>query len=76
MNMKRMIAGIILTLPLAIAVLPTQQASAESVIVNPHFHTQASKPTFIARGRRVLVRGHWERTRHGRPWVPAHYEYR
>jgi len=76
MNIKRIVVGVILALPLAIAALPTQQASASEVIVNPHFQSLGAKPTFIARGRREFVRGHWEHTRHGRRWVSGHYEYR
>ncbi len=76
LNLKRMIFGAIVTLPLTIATLPTQQASASEVMINPHFQSLSAKPTFIARGRRVWVRGHWERTHHGRRWVPPHYEYR
>jgi len=75
-SMKRMIAGAILALPFAVAALPTQQASASEIIANPHFHTQTSRPTLVARRHRVWVPGHWERTRHGRRWVAGHYEYR
>ncbi|GAX45047.1 hypothetical protein NIES4075_60670 [Tolypothrix sp. NIES-4075] len=74
--MKRIIAGAIIALPLAIASIPTS-ASALEVIVNPRLHASQGRPEFIARGRhRVYIRGHWEQTRRGRRWVPAHYEYR
>ena len=75
--MKRIIAGVIVALPLAIASIPTS-ASALKVIVNPRVHTSQGRPVFVARGRqrRVLIPGHWQRTRQGRRWVPAQYEYR
>ncbi len=72
--MKRIIAGIIVALPLAIASIPT---SALEVIVNPRLHTSQGRPEFVTRGRhRVYIRGHWEQTRRGRRWVPAHYKYK
>ena len=74
--MKRIIVGVILALPFAITALSTQQASAESVIVNPHFHTQASRPTLIASAHRVRIAGHWQGMGRHRRWIPAHYEYR
>lgn len=74
--MKRMIIGAILTIPLTIATLSTQQASASEANVNPQVQSLASKPTLIAFRRRVYVRGHWEHTRHSRRWVPGHYVYR
>ncbi|MBD2606175.1 hypothetical protein H6G81_16985 [Scytonema hofmannii FACHB-248] len=76
--MKRIIAGIIVALPLAIASIPTS-ASALEVIVNPRVHASQGRPVYVARGRqqrRVYIPGHWERTRQGRRWVRAHYEYR
>jgi len=76
MNLKRMIFGAIATLPLTIATLPTQQASALQVSVNPHFHTQASKPTLIALRHRVKIAGHWQGTGRHRKWIATHYEYR
>ena len=76
MNIKRIVVGVILALPLAIAALPTQQASAESVIVNPHFHTQASRPTLIAVRHRVRIAGHWQGSGRYRKWISTHYEYR
>ncbi len=74
--MKRIIASVILALPFAITALSTQQASAESVIVNPHFHTQASRPTLIASAHRVKIAGHWQGSGRYRKWIPTHYEYR
>lgn len=75
--MKRIIIGAILTtLPLTMTTLSTEQASASEVNVNPHVQSLTSKPTLIAYRRRVYVRGHWERTRFGRRWVPGHYVYR
>ncbi|KOP25124.1 hypothetical protein AMR41_17065 [Hapalosiphon sp. MRB220] len=74
--MKRIIAGALLALPLAVLALPTQQASAlEIKLGDSHNHRREE----ISRARakhRVYVPAHWERTNRGRRWVPAHYEYR
>jgi hypothetical protein len=61
---KRIIAGIIVALPLAIASIPTS-ASALEVIVNPRVHASQGRPVFVARRHRVYIRGHWEQTRRG-----------
>jgi len=76
MNLKRIVLGAIVTLPLTIATLSTQQASALQVIVNPQAHAQASRPTLIALKHRVRIAGHWQGTGRNRKWIPAHYEYR
>ncbi len=74
--MKRMIAGAILALPFMMAGLPTQQASASEVVINPLFNLQTSSPILVARRRRVWVPGHWNRSSHRQVWVAGHYEYR
>ncbi|MCW5315960.1 hypothetical protein GTQ43_19710 [Nostoc sp. KVJ3] len=68
--MKRIFVGTLLALPLAIASLPSQ-ASAAEISVRPDIHGH----NLIARHvvHKKLIRGHWERTAHGRRWVPAHY---
>ncbi|WP_096601138.1 hypothetical protein [Calothrix sp. NIES-2100] len=70
--MKRLLAGTILALPLSIASLPSQ-ASAAQIIVRPLVHSN----NVVVRPRPVihekLIPGHWEQTKHGRRWVPAHY---
>lgn len=80
--MKRFLAGIIIALPLAIASIPTS-ASAIEVLINPRVRNvnprvrNAPRPIRRdVRARRVLVPAHWERTRQGRRWVPAQYQYR
>ena len=47
------------------------------VIVNPRVR-YAPRPIRrdVRANRRVLVPAHWERTRQGRIWVPAQYQYR
>ncbi|BAY76510.1 hypothetical protein NIES25_29620 [Nostoc linckia NIES-25] len=68
--MKRILIGTLLALPLAIASLPSQ-ASAAKIIVRPEVH----RPNVVRRPviHQKLIPGHWEKTRHGRRWVPAHY---
>ena len=85
MNIKRILAGAALLLPFAVTSIPSQ-ASALQVIVNPHGHNLpaqiiAKKPPQVRRyappaKKKVLVRGHWEKTNHGRKWVAAHYVYK
>ncbi|WP_086767929.1 hypothetical protein [Nostoc sp. 106C] len=69
--MKRFLFGTLLALPLAVASLPSQ-ASAAQIIVRPVVHRNV-----VVRPRPVvhqkLIPGHWEQTRYGRRWVPAHY---
>ena len=76
MNMKRVIIGAILALPLLSGTLTTQQASASEGHNLPHVQTVASKPTLIAYRRRVRVAGHYEGMGRHRRWIPAHYVYR
>ncbi|MDF5718722.1 MAG: hypothetical protein PUP93_33865 [Rhizonema sp. NSF051] len=76
MNMKRVIIGAILALPLYAVTVPTQQASASEGLINPHVQSVASKPTLIALRHRVRVAGHYEGRGRYRRWVPAHYVYR
>ena len=73
--MKRIIAGAMLALPLAIASIPTQ-VSAFEVIVNPRVHTVPAKAVVARRiQRQRWVPAHWERRQHNRRvWVPGHYE--
>ncbi|MEI2583630.1 hypothetical protein [Scytonema sp. PRP1] len=77
--MKRIIAGTMLALPLAIASIPTQ-ASAFEVIVNPRVHTVPTKAVVARRiqrqrfERQRWVPGRWERRQNRRVWVPGHYE--
>lgn len=85
MNIKRILARAALLLPFAVTSIPSQ-ASALQVIVNPHGHNLpaqiiAKKPPQVRRyappaKKKVLVRGHWEKTNHGRKWVAAHYVYK
>ncbi|MFL9451321.1 MULTISPECIES: YXWGXW repeat-containing protein [Nostocales] len=74
--MKPIIAGTLLALPFAIASIPTQQASALEVIVNPRVH-RAPAPVVISRRverqRQRWIPGHWERRRNGRVWIPGRY---
>ncbi|MDF5725296.1 MAG: hypothetical protein PUP91_33565 [Rhizonema sp. PD37] len=73
--MKRIIAGVIVAIPLMTTF--ATKASASEVIVHPGFHSVASKPEFIARAkRRVYVPGHFVYMNHHRTYVKAHYEYR
>ncbi len=74
--MKKIIAGAMLALPLAITSVPTK-ASALEVIVNPHVHNSQSAPVLIARARhKVFIRAHWEGSGRHRHWVPGHWEWR
>ncbi|MGI8500487.1 MAG: hypothetical protein ACR2LR_05025 [Hassallia sp.] len=74
--MKRIIAGVMIAMPLMMTTLATK-ASALEVIVNPGIHRISPKAELIARGRhRVLVPAHWEYRNHRRVRVPAHYEWR
>jgi hypothetical protein len=77
--MKRIIAGLIIALPLAIASIPTQ-ASALEINIGPRVQRPVVRPVPTVRVRernqRRWVPGYWERTRNQRRWVPAHYEYR
>lgn len=77
MNIKQILISTALLLPFTLTSIPSQ-ASALEVIVNSHAHnTTVSK---IARKppvkKKILIPGHWEKTNHGRKWVPAHYVYR
>ena len=76
MNIKRVVIGAILTLPVLAAAVPAQQASASEALINPHVQTAASRPTLIAYRRRVRVAGHYEGRGRYRRWIPAHYVYR
>ena len=76
MNIKQAIVGTILTLPLLVATVPAQEASASVALINPHVQTLTSKPTLIAFRRRIRVAGHWEGRGRYRRWIPAHYVYR
>ncbi|MBW4631141.1 MAG: YXWGXW repeat-containing protein [Iphinoe sp. HA4291-MV1] len=72
--MKRIIAGTLVALPLAIASIPTQ-ASALEVLVNPHVRRSPVREVVVGRAeRRRWIRGHWERRHNRRVWVPGHYE--
>ena len=68
--MKRIFVGALLALPLVIGSLPSQ-ASAAQIIVRPGVHTNNLVARHVV--HKKLTRGHWERTAHGRRWVPAHY---
>jgi hypothetical protein len=77
MNIKQILAGVALLLPFAVTSIPSQ-ASALQVIGNPHGINRpaqiiANKPPAK---KKVLVRGYWEKTNHGRKWVAAHYVYK
>ncbi|MGJ5675895.1 MAG: hypothetical protein ACR9NN_20130 [Nostochopsis sp.] len=84
MNIKQIIVGVALVLPLAVTSLPTQ-ASAEEVIVKPPVHHPSTRkvpvtpPKKVVRPRasqRVWIPARWENTRHGRRRIPGHYVYR
>ena len=75
MNIKQAIVGTILTLPLLVATVPAQQASASEALINPHVQTATSGRTLIAYRRRVRVAGHYEGRGRYRRWIAAHYVY-
>ncbi|MEH2160456.1 MAG: hypothetical protein V7K38_05285 [Nostoc sp.] len=68
--MKRILIGTLLALPLIIGSLPSQ-ASAAEIIVRPGVQRHNVFARHVV--HKKLIPGHWERTRHGRRWVPAHY---
>ncbi|MBD2614637.1 MAG: YXWGXW repeat-containing protein [Nostoc sp. ZfuVER08] len=68
--MKRILIGMLLALPLAVASFPSQ-ASAAKIVVIPTVHKPKVAPRPVIRQK--LIPGHWEKTPHGRRWVPAHY---
>lgn len=70
--MKRILLGSLLALPFAIASLPSQ-ASAAQIIVRPtvRHNNVVIRPRPVVHQK--LIPGHWEQTRYGRKWVPAHY---
>ncbi|AVH67877.1 hypothetical protein CDG77_05010 [Nostoc sp. 'Peltigera membranacea cyanobiont' 213] len=68
--MKRIFVGTLLALPLIIGSLPSQ-ASAAEIIVRPGVQRHNVVSRYVV--HKKLIRGHWERTRSGRRWVPAHY---
>ncbi|MDF5712961.1 MAG: hypothetical protein PUP93_03510 [Rhizonema sp. NSF051] len=76
MNIKRAIVGTILTLPLLVATVPAQQASASVARNLPHVQTATSGRTLIAYRRRVRIAGHYVGRGRYRRWIPAHYVYR
>ena len=72
--MKKIIAGTLLALPLAIASIPTQ-ASALEIRLGDGFHRPVQREVIASRyERRRLVPAHWERRNGHRVWVRAHYE--
>ncbi|MEH1895767.1 MULTISPECIES: hypothetical protein [unclassified Nostoc] len=67
--MKRIFVGTLLALPLIIGSLPSQ-ASAAEIVVRPGVQRHNVISRYV---HKKLIPGHWERTRYGRRWVPAHY---
>lgn len=71
--MKKIIAGALLALPLAIASIPTQ-ASALEIRVDPGFRRPIQREVVARRyERQRWVPAHWERRNGRRVWVPGHY---
>ena len=60
--MKQTLVGLLVALPLFIAVIP-KQASALVIDIGGHSHHH-----------RRWIRGHWERRNHHRVWIRGHYE--
>jgi len=58
--MKRMLAGVLVALPLFVAAMP-RQASALEINIGGHHH-------------RHWVAGHWEWRHHHRVWIGGHYD--
>jgi hypothetical protein len=80
--MKRIIAGLMIVLPLAVTSVP-QEASALEININSPVQRRVQRPVRpVVRvkerqlDQRRWVPGYWERTRNQRRWVPGHYEYR
>jgi hypothetical protein len=78
--MKRIIAGLIIALPLAVASLPTE-ASALEINISPRVQRPVRQVVKVRErerehNQRRWVPGYLERTRNQRQWVPGHYEYR
>ncbi|MEH1931412.1 hypothetical protein [Nostoc sp.] len=59
--MKRMLAGVLVALPLFIAAMP-KQASALVIDLGGHHHHQRWIP------------GHWDKIHHHKVWIRGHYE--
>ncbi len=72
--MKKIIAGAMLALPLAITAMPAK-ASAMDAIANPHAYNFPSAPVTIAYRHKRWVAGHWEWRNHHRHWVAGHWMY-
>ncbi len=74
--MNRIIAAVIIALPLMATTLLPRPASAEiirrPIVAHPVVVAQSSRRV----ERRVWVAGHWDYSNHHRRWVPGHYEYR
>ncbi|MEH2140406.1 hypothetical protein [Nostoc sp.] len=58
--MKRMLAGVLVALPLFITAMP-KQASALVISLGGHHHQR-------------WISGHWERIHHRDVWIRGHYE--
>ena len=72
--MKRILATIVLALPLvALCVMP-KSASAEPT--RGYKNVQPPHQVQQARRHKVWVPGHYETVNHHRRWVPGHYEFR
>ncbi len=80
--MKRIIVGSILSLPLVIAALPAQKASAFEIILNPHRPRVYVEPVYPAPvysapvyPERAYPDRFAEERYERRVWIPAHWDY-